>query len=110
MEIIAVVPHAGTWIEICIITQLIIRKEVVPHAGTWIEINEYTGRKDARFPSFPTRERGLKLIECHLRSGGYFVVPHAGTWIEIRQFPPLLYLVVSFPTRERGLKFCTLRL
>ena len=38
-KIIAVVPHAGTWIEIeidCYWKKNII---VVPHAGTWIEMN-----------------------------------------------------------------------
>ncbi len=33
---------------------------VVPFAGTWIEIQERT-RKKAVFRSFPSRERGLKL-------------------------------------------------
>ena len=34
----AVVPHAGTWIEICTIQIITIYTFVVPHAGTWIEI------------------------------------------------------------------------
>ena len=34
----AVVPHAGTWIEILIWLVLIFAIFVVPHAGTWIEI------------------------------------------------------------------------
>ena len=35
----AVVPHAGTWIEIRIVPTIEWPAEtVVPHAGTWIEI------------------------------------------------------------------------
>ena len=33
-----VVPHAGTWIEICNHVALAEPSIVVPHAGTWIEI------------------------------------------------------------------------
>ena len=56
---------------------------VVPHAGTWIEIQVRVIKRITRDKSFPTRERGLKLMElinCILAS---IVVPHAGTWIEI---------------------------
>ena len=34
----AVAPHAGAWIEILIITQMIMAQIVAPHAGAWIEI------------------------------------------------------------------------
>ena len=34
----AVVPHAGTWIEIYARLICIMYDKVVPHAGTWIEI------------------------------------------------------------------------
>ena len=37
---------------------------VVPHAGTWIEI-QYTANKSTTTPSFPTRERGLKCQKEH---------------------------------------------
>ena len=33
-----VVPHAGTWIEIKVLSTLESSLLVVPHAGTWIEI------------------------------------------------------------------------
>ena len=56
----AVVPHAGTWIEISSLTRNDNCFGVVPHAGTWIEIVELP----------------WKLIRG-------VVVPHAGTWIEI---------------------------
>ena len=39
LYVFAVVPHAGTWIEIKILDGQIKEKEVVPHAGTWIEID-----------------------------------------------------------------------
>ena len=37
----AVVPHAGTWIEITVAHEVIAGQGVVPHAGTWIEIVDY---------------------------------------------------------------------
>ena len=42
---------------------------VVPHAGTWIEM-QYAWGDLANTMSFPTRERGLKLLqfkECLIR-------------------------------------------
>ena len=39
----AVVPHAGTWIEIIIHLDSIGSGIVVPHAGTWIEIGRVSG-------------------------------------------------------------------
>ncbi len=60
MEIIAVVPLAGTWIEIINSDLQNSFNSVVPLAGTWIEIN------------------------CRTRKRLYRnVVPLAGTWIEI---------------------------
>ena len=56
----AVVPHAGTWIEMSRVMRFITRPCVVPHAGTWIEI---------------------AAIDAYYEE--YGVVPHAGTWIEI---------------------------
>ena len=79
----AVVPHAGTWIEIDRVwTVISIVRTVVPHAGTWIEI------------SLVFRNGGLESV-----------VPHAGTWIEIVLKGKIEALIRSFPTRERGLKF-----
>ena len=57
---------------------------VVPHAGTWIEIHlliVFVGI----ISSFPTRERGLKLLPKGSLFLSHKVVPHAGTWIEIVQ-------------------------
>ena len=56
----AVVPHAGTWIEISETTAHVNFDYVVPHAGTWIEIPD----------------------EFEIAKADN-VVPHAGTWIEI---------------------------
>ena len=57
---LAVVPHAGTWIEI---GQIIDCNHhfctVVPHAGTWIEMPLFAILTYS-LASFPTRERGLK--------------------------------------------------
>ena len=77
----AVVPHAGTWIEISNTIIPVLSALVVPHAGTWIEI---CGVETCR--------------DCCL------VVPHAGTWIEMRALHLVRIRSVSFPTRERGLK------
>ena len=55
-----VVPHAGTWIEICYVGINSPINSVVPHAGPWIEICRWN-------TNFSAKE----------------VVPHAGTWIEI---------------------------
>ena len=41
MRDLDVVPHAGTWIEICKIRNKFNGGKVVPHAGTWIEIMVY---------------------------------------------------------------------
>ena len=71
-----VVPHEGTWIEICQNKKEGNKTVVVPHEGTWIEmlIRLY-------FPllrrSFPTREYALP------QPASIDVVPHEGTWIEI---------------------------
>ena len=43
LYVFAVVPHAGTWIEINIIIHPDGTIGVVPHAGTWIEINALFG-------------------------------------------------------------------
>ena len=80
---------------------------VVPHAGTWIAICHMT-LYSLVYPSFPTRERGLKYYVIPHLVYEPCVVPHAGTWIEIQ----LIMLIVneneSFPTRERGLKSKTI--
>ena len=122
-----VVPHAGTWIEISFSSSLIsCGVSVVPHAGTWIEISSFVRFSHSVEPSFPTRERGLKLVyilicctgiavvphagtwieitRIPLRSQRPSVVPHAGTWIEICKWPVGRFGSPSFPTRERGLK------
>ena len=57
---------------------------VVPHAGTWIEISDPLPLP-ASSMSFPTRERGLKLILQELAFINETVVPHAGTWIEMQE-------------------------
>ena len=57
---IAVVPRAGTWIET---EWRFVELEgllVVPRAGTWIETPNLRQYRP-EIPSFPVRERGLKL-------------------------------------------------
>ena len=77
----SVVPLAGTWIETQRSHVPAARYRVVPLAGTWIE----TRRKKWRMypsPSFPLRERGLKLHQNAVIIQRLVVVPLAGTWIE----------------------------
>ena len=59
-DLIAVVPHEGTWIEIRTVRYQRIQRSVVPHEGTWIEIEA-----SVQIPLY-----------------GY-VVPLEGKWIEI---------------------------
>ena len=42
---------------------------VVPRAGTWIETIVALYLTPAATPSFPVRERGLKLVHLHLYDG-----------------------------------------
>ena len=56
---------------------------VVPFAGTWIEIPLNVNVISYVAASFPSRERGLKLLLNCLVDHKYTVVPFAGTWIEI---------------------------
>ena len=81
-QVFAVVPHAGTWIEIVANANIVVTREVVPHAGTWIEMWMNLSSRLSRI-----------------------VVPHAGTWIEIIFFVMSVVKSLSFPTRERGLKY-----
>ena len=78
-----VVPHAGTWIEICHNRIYPTALYVVPHAGTWIEIFSFLQLK------YPKT-----------------VVPHAGTWIEMGMMTMTRYILPgSFPTQKRELKY-----
>ena len=98
-----VVPLAGTWIETYIPADILQPKVVVPLAGTWIETMHKKLRRTETgvvplagtwietmvqslrvllFPSFPLRERGLKLRRAWRIQPG----------------------TRSFPLRERGLK------
>ena len=99
----AVVPHAGTWIEMKEAGSTYVTSWVVPHAGTWIEIT-ITKVPQQEMRSFPTRERGLKSLWALFSPFAKKVVPHAGTWIEITKTTEILTRKESFPTRERGLK------
>ena len=78
----AVVPRAGTWIETRKLPCWMTQTRVVPRAGTWIETYAEVTLNTSTIPSFPVRERGLKLL-----------LPAPGS-----------YQPESFPVRERGLK------
>ena len=76
---------------------------VVPLAGTWIEIGSSVLTYTAMV-SYPLRVRGLKfywVLEQYRHQG---VVPLAGTWIEITTWSSVNTYVASYPLRVRGLK------
>ena len=123
----AVVPHAGTWIEIYPYNHAFQLNTVVPHAGTWIEMPVFGHCAPDRYRRSPRGnvDWNTWIIWNASRS---FVVPHAGTWIEIPYLQargttrwcrsprgnvdwnnkwniPIICDISSFPTRERGLKF-----
>ena len=99
-----VVPHAGTWIEIDCLKQLLLFVLSFPTRERGLKCPA-TKQKRLYLWSFPTRERGLKSYMRKSGLLGYSVVPHAGTWIEIND-EDLEWnrAIESFPTRERGLK------
>ena len=55
--------------------------------------------------SLPSRERGLKSLDCDFFSDRKIVAPLAGAWIEIQEMVHLTIQLRSLPSRERGLKF-----
>ena len=55
---------------------------VVPHAGTWIEIGRRAPGCAGCSRSCLTQARGLKFFDA-FETGTSPVVPHAGTWIEM---------------------------
>ena len=98
-----VAPHAGAWIETCLLVEHPQHAGVAPHAGAWIETSSAWAtmrsisslpmrerglkqaentRRHHRALSLPMRERGLKP-EVEPAIGGFQgVAPHAGAWIE----------------------------
>ena len=56
----AVAPLAGAWVEILECDVLASFKSVAPLAGAWVEICPHVLPNNIRFPSLPSRERGLK--------------------------------------------------
>ena len=83
LDIFAVVPLAGTWIEICYREWSWLGSVVVPLAGTWIEMQVYVLLV---FPSFvvPLAGTWIEIIRHPMGWWLLRVVPLAGTWIEIR--------------------------
>ena len=83
MEIRAVAPLAGAWIEISMLIPLFFNIWVAPLAGAWIEIL-CESLSNRRIRSLPSRERGLKCFLRFFRDVVALVAPLAGAWIEIR--------------------------
>ena len=79
-----VVPLVGTWIETMSYCFLWLFRLVVPLVGTWIETNASKKRTGMAL-SFPSWERGLKLIQRCENLIDMPVVPLVGTWIETRR-------------------------
>ena len=57
-----VVPLVGAWIEITVVKSTIASLIVVPLVGAWIEITHGDGFRSRASTSFPSWERGLKLV------------------------------------------------
>ena len=57
-----------------------------------------------KLTSLPSRERGLKCVECWMDEFANGVAPLAGAWIEITEELQNWILILSLPSRERGLK------
>ena len=85
MRVSAVTPYAGVWIEIANFSKNSVPANVTPYAGVWIEISNtgYQGTaitvtpyagvwieitknflESANMTSLPTRECGLKSVQC----------------------------------------------
>ena len=99
-----VAPLTGAWIEIGLKKNLSPTKEVAPLTGAWIEMTERYHRKK-RLRSLPSRERGLKFLECLGNIQNMNVAPLTGAWIEIMQNYKKYAIPPSLPSRERGLKY-----
>ena len=82
MQLCAVAPLAGAWIEIVEAAKELKSIDVAPLAGAWIEIYLFAGSYPAGSLSLPSRERGLKY--------------NNQLCIDI--------INLSLPSRERGLK------
>ena len=61
MQLRAVAPFTGAWIEIWSGSGLYHKSPVAPFTGAWIEIKT-TGQAEDILLSLPSRERGLKYI------------------------------------------------
>ena len=82
-----VVPLVGTWIETLFYLPVCkLYNRVVPLVGTWIEtyLNIFLL---LIIRSFPSWERGLKLLVKGCRRTLRSVVPLVGTWIETLIIP-----------------------
>ena len=65
-----VAPFAGAWIEIALSARIISSCTVAPFAGAWIEMQGAL-RNSIRYPSLPSRERGLKSSYACAQMRGY---------------------------------------
>ena len=83
MQLCAVAPFTGAWIEIRSLSLLFKSLIVAPFTGAWIEIRHGTKTKLFCFQSLPSRERGLKYRGQKRGDFGSQVAPFTGAWIEI---------------------------
>ena len=60
-------------------------RAVAPFTGAWIEIHAYHFQIALNL-SLPSRERGLKFMQTRKGAGKYVVAPFTGAWIEIIWF------------------------
>ncbi len=77
---------------------------VVPLAGTWIEISAYRGyTRSAR--SSPSRGRGLKFCGDYQLIKSILSSPSRGRGLKYYSYPVDTFHRTSSPSRGRGLKF-----
>ena len=95
MNIHAVAPHAGAWIETPHVCPSGTGHIVAPHAGAWIETHDMDNKQTNRKKSRPVRARGLKPSEADSIPCLRLVAPRAGAWIETNYSGHVVYGMVG---------------
>ena len=83
MQLCAVAPFTGAWIEIRVTVPLVTLSSVAPFTGAWIEIAVKVLSLNLVIASLPSRGRGLKSRGSKVMRAGMTVAPFTGAWIEI---------------------------
>ena len=84
MQLCAVAPFTGAWIEIKIEKLKNLIFTVAPFTGAWIEMWLINNGDNGKL-SLPSRGRGLKFHQVINRDPCGLVAPFTGAWIEIER-------------------------